>query len=246
MSSVARLDTAVLERFYASINKEGPEMRPGIGQCYVWTGEKNSCGYGVIRAGRAKHLAHRVAWVVGSGEVPKLCVLHRCDGGGVGCVRFDHLFLGTKAQNTQDMLAKGRNRSRFKVGESVHTAKLSDSQVDEIRTLSAAGCKNRDLAIRFGVSHSNIWLITSGRSRVRAASHDHVLSDAHLLNSLHLIDKFVSEHGGSHAVARLSDAHFECSILDGSGTVVASHSGTTPGNARFAMSQLLLKVTVAA
>jgi hypothetical protein len=53
-------------------------------------------------------VASRVSWQIHCGEIPAgLQVLHKCDN--PRCVRPDHLFLGTIADNVHDMLAKGRN-----------------------------------------------------------------------------------------------------------------------------------------
>lgn len=80
------------------------------GDCHVWTGA-HAKGYGQILVAHGKRgRAPRVAWFLATGEWPELHVLHRCDN--PPCVRVDHLFLGTPADNTADMVAKGRAHGR--------------------------------------------------------------------------------------------------------------------------------------
>ena len=84
--------------------------------CVLWTKSFTRQGYGQQARGlrrlgtRTTVLAHRDAWERERGPIPKgLVVCHHCDN--PPCVNVEHLFLGTNADNTRDMIAKGRHAS---------------------------------------------------------------------------------------------------------------------------------------
>jgi hypothetical protein len=100
-------------------------------------------------------MAHRYSWELHFGPVPAgLQVCHHCDNRG--CVRPDHLFLGTPADNTRDMCEKGRQGHRSSPGEKNGFAKLTNDQVLEIRRRTANGETGTTLARELGVSNSAI------------------------------------------------------------------------------------------
>ena len=88
-----------------------PEPNTG---CWLWMGRKLVVrgGYGVFThrpSGTLQHRAHRVAWELYKGKIPKkLHVLHRCDM--PLCVNPDHLWLGIQADNMRDKAMKRRQR----------------------------------------------------------------------------------------------------------------------------------------
>lgn len=83
----------------------------GIGHCWIWLGARQSAGYGHLSNGRGGLiLAHRAAWILSGRKLPAgkdLC--HRCDT--PACVRPSHLFVGSRADNMQDAVRKGRTRN---------------------------------------------------------------------------------------------------------------------------------------
>lgn len=120
--------------------------------CWYWTASLRNGGYGAFAYtsdGRVVHdRAHRYSWRIHRGAIPRgLFVLHSCDT--PSCVRPDHLFLGTNADNVADMMAKGRHVSggrktpvescKYQRGCHHHAAKLNDADVVRIRRARAAG-----------------------------------------------------------------------------------------------------------
>lgn len=97
------MSTTTEERFWSKVNKDGPTQPHMDTPCWVWTSSANY-GYGIFSAARIQG-AHRVSWWLAHGENPgSLYVCHKCDN--PPCVRPDHLFLGTAADNNRDRMQK--------------------------------------------------------------------------------------------------------------------------------------------
>jgi HNH endonuclease len=87
-------------------------------------------------------------------------VCHRCDN--PPCCNPSHLFLGSPKDNLDDMYRKGRQRNL--VGEQRAFAKLTQTQVLEIRARYASGEKQRDLASEFNVRQPRISKIVTRKA----------------------------------------------------------------------------------
>ena len=129
--------------------------------CWEWQGPRNHHGYGELRSRRTgRERAHRVVYEQVYGPIPEgQLVLHKCDN--PPCVRPDHLFLGTQADNMRDMTVKGR---RAPTPKNVYgRRKLNQEEVGAIRTLyRTRSATQRELADAFGISQSQVSNIVRG------------------------------------------------------------------------------------
>jgi hypothetical protein len=137
--------------------------------CWEWMGAIGSDGYGKLSRrfqGRKNTLrAHRAVWEMHHGPIPdRHLVCHRCDN--LTCVNPAHLFLGLPADNTADMMAKGRGL--WRVGDDCPWARIQERDVPEIERLSRSGVPQREIAARFGVGQPHISRIINGRRRMSA------------------------------------------------------------------------------
>ena len=123
-------------------------IEPDENGCWLWPGGIESNGYGRAAHNGKVWWAHRLSYTHHKGAIPAgALVCHRCDVRH--CVNPEHLFIGTAADNTADMLSK----KRHKFGEQAHHAKLTEAAVRQIRVDKRPGWK---LAEVYGVSQTTI------------------------------------------------------------------------------------------
>lgn len=128
--------------------------------CWEWLATKNNYGYGKFHLSGKTWLAHRAAWILIFGPIPKgFCVLHRCDN--PPCCNPSHLFLGTRGDNIRDAARKGRMAS----GEEHYQSKLTEEEVLEIHKLyDTSEWTLAGLAEEYGVSTGTIGRVLSGKT----------------------------------------------------------------------------------
>jgi len=140
-----------------------------VSGCWNWQRGTNGVGYGkfYLRGKRSdgtmkEVLAHRFSYERANGPIAEgLFVCHHCDNRA--CVNPAHLFAAPQLENVRDMLSKGRARYIAHPKELNGRAKLSASQVAQIRQEFRLGRTKAHLARMFGVSERQIKRITDGQ-----------------------------------------------------------------------------------
>ena len=123
--------------------------------CWLWTGANDGrFGYGSFKVSGKTIKAHRFAWILEHGSIPSgMCILHKCDV--PQCVNVNHLYVGTKKDNTIDRELRGRHPK----------TKVSVGDVIAIRSWHKSGnVMMKDIAHYYNVSPATITYILNGRT----------------------------------------------------------------------------------
>ncbi len=142
MRAFSPIETA---QFWSKVRCLGPD------ECWEWTGGFHSNGYGAVTFDYRQYLTHRVAYRLVHGDIAEgLYVCHRCNN--PRCCNPHHLYAGTAAENSRQMVEDGRAYR----GEHQWAAKLT---ADDVRAIRASSERHRVLAKRYGVAHTTIGAI---------------------------------------------------------------------------------------
>lgn len=133
-----------------------------LDDCKLWEGSTTKDGYGRLTHNSKTVLAHRLSYCEHNNlkleDITGLEVRHKCDVRA--CVNPCHLELGSHADNMNDMKVRGRAPR----GERNGSVKLSETEVLEILTKIADGCKQTDVAKEYKVSKTAVADLVSGEA----------------------------------------------------------------------------------
>lgn len=140
-------------KFWQLVDKDGPVIRPELGNCWTWVGGMLADGYGYFsHPTMSENRAHRAAWVLENGPINSTVhVLHKCDN--PPCVRPEHLFDGDHQENMLDMHAKGRSHSL-----------LTWESVRQLRDDHSRGFPPRELMKKFGIKYGTLYEAIRGKT----------------------------------------------------------------------------------
>src|SRR6266478_5623329 len=157
-----RKPTGSMERF-------AEKCKPVASRCVEWTGGTTQNGYGLFsvpsRTVRGRMMsAHRWLFEQAYGKQPaSIDVCHSCDNRK--CVNIAHLFAGTRKQNMEDAVRKGRTSHVARVkGEKHPNRRLTAAQAKEVRALRLAGCSLRFVSGIYGISVQQVCRIALNQS----------------------------------------------------------------------------------
>jgi hypothetical protein len=135
--------------------------------CWIWNHAKRRDGYGIVfHEGKPAVSAHRIMLSVKLGRKIRkgMCSCHACDN--KSCVNPEHLWEGTKKQNTRDAIKKGRmatgerhgthtNPESVMRGEENPSSVLDENTVRKMRIDYANGVgSHATIGRKYGVSTS--------------------------------------------------------------------------------------------
>ena len=140
----------ILERFWAKVEKKGPE------ECWEWKASKTKRGYGQIRIEGKAIGAHRISLQIKLGReiVEGLVAKHSCDN--PSCVNPNHLTEGTQSENLKEAYERGRI---------VLSSKLTETDVLEIREICKEGLlMQKEIAELYGIGQQSVSFIVNRKT----------------------------------------------------------------------------------
>ena len=120
--------------------------------CFICTShKKDKNGYPRIRDRYKNVGVHKYIYEECYGEIPSgMIIRHKCDN--PNCINPEHLELGSYADNSRDMVERGRSCKGSKNGR----AKLSENDIEKILRARELDLQETEIAYIFGVDRVQI------------------------------------------------------------------------------------------
>jgi hypothetical protein len=151
------LDNVRPELFWSKVDQSDPDA------CWLWQGKsrrgsRKQYGSYSVRVSRDQtkgYAAHRLAFMLDSGEpIPQgLLVMHRCDT--PLCCNPAHLRLGTHADNVRDMWRKGRGSTGPRPGRFKKTI-TAEQEAEVVRLRRETKAPQKAIAAQVGISQMSV------------------------------------------------------------------------------------------
>ena len=149
---IPKLNKEQIDRFWNMVDIGESE------KCWNWKHTTNKWGYGRVKFDHHQFGAHRVAWALANRTDPgDQLICHTCDN--PLCCNPKHLFLGNHSTNALDATRKGRWHSN--AGENHGLAKLTESDIADIRSMYLRGYSQKTIAEVLNIHQSTVSRIMS-------------------------------------------------------------------------------------
>lgn len=130
--------------------------------CWLWTAASSglALNYGKFWLNGKYDKAHRASYILHKGDIPQgLWVLHKCDT--PECVNPEHLFIGTRQDNVNDMISKGRGGQSKNPprGDKRKDSKLTQEDVLAIRKKCQLGESQSSVGKQYGITQTAVFKI---------------------------------------------------------------------------------------
>jgi hypothetical protein len=130
--------------------------------CFICTSHKvNAFGYPEVHVNGKRYVMSRFVYQEMFGDIPEgLVIRHTCDNRR--CINPEHLETGTKADNTRDMMERGRHVSVN--GEKAYFSKLTNDKVLKLRTLYDEGFNYHELSEMFQITYRTAYDVVTRKT----------------------------------------------------------------------------------
>lgn len=141
---------------------------PTASECELTNIGRNTRGYRKFYVGNKDWLAHRYAYTMTYGEIPKgFYVLHKCHVRN--CINPKHLYAGTAKDNARDCWDAGRNSFQknpksIPRGSSCKSSKLKESDIVVIFNLRKSGWTIPMIMRKFKITENAVYLVLNRKT----------------------------------------------------------------------------------